>query len=339
MSIEYRAWREDDDLRLLQVWPDAPSAPARAFRARLGATGPAFSRTIVAEDSGVPVAAGVAYESPWHPRRLWAYLEVAPDRQGEGIGAELLTRLRAAGAEAPSGVTALRTRVAAGGTGEGFALASGFEPIMRSRVVRVAAGALPAPDMGRAPDGSPARTVEDLATGSVELTRAVWRFYRDVHGWDPVGEVGIGAVNRQLLSDTAGAFGAVVLREQPRGTAAKGRIAAFAVSYRPFDPDNPGDAPSDSEAADVLLGYVPPAGHDAADDATDDTGGGAGRAPAAEAPGSGAAVEALLALLVNDYPVEVEVDDSMGPLVTVIDNLLETGVARVVAETVTLATG
>ncbi|WP_317259754.1 hypothetical protein [Kocuria atrinae] len=78
MSIEYRPWREDDDLRLLEVWPDAPSAPAQAFRARLGADDDAaFSRTLVATDDGVPVAAGVVYESPWHPQRLWAYVEVA----------------------------------------------------------------------------------------------------------------------------------------------------------------------------------------------------------------------------------------------------------------------
>ena len=48
------------------------------------------------------------------------------------------------------------------------------------------------------------------------------------------------------------------------------------------------------------------------------------------------AVETLLALLVRDYPVELEVDDSMTPLVAVVDNLLEAGVAHVVTETVTL---
>ncbi|MFH7422547.1 hypothetical protein RA276_28375, partial [Pseudomonas syringae pv. tagetis] len=63
MSTEYRPWREDDDLRLLEVWPDAPSAPAQAFRARLGADDDAaFSRTLVAVDDGVPVAAGVVYD-------------------------------------------------------------------------------------------------------------------------------------------------------------------------------------------------------------------------------------------------------------------------------------
>lgn len=317
MSIEYRPWREDDDLRLLEVWPDAPSAPAQAFRARLGANDDAaFSRTLVATDDGVPVAAGVVYESPWHPQRLWCYVEVAPDRQREGIGHELVARLRAEAEQAPSGVSELRTRVTPGSTGEQFAQAEGLHPAMRSRVVRVAAGALPMPTLGQNADGTPAQTIEDLATGSVELTRAVWEFYRAVHEWDPVGEIGIGAVNQQLLSDKAGAFGAVVLRDGAADSGAKAPIAAFAVSYRPFDPHNPDQEPAEFEAADVLLGYVPGASDGEAE--------------------TGQAVEKLLALLVNDYPVELEVDDSMTPLVAVVDNLLKAGVAHVVTETVTL---
>lgn len=320
MSIEYRPWREDDDLRLLEVWPDAPSAPAQAFRARLGADDDAaFSRTLVATDAGVPVAAGVVYESPWHPRRLWAYVEVAPDRQHEGIGRELLARLRKVAADAPSSVTALRSRVTPGSAGESFAKAEGLTPTMRSRVVRVAAGALPEPALGQTADGSWVRSVEDLATGSVELTRAVWEFYRSVHDWDPVAEIGIGAVNRQLLSDTAGAFGALVLRAGAPGSDGPAPITAFAVSYRPFDPQDPEDRATRFEAADVLLGYVPGA---SSDDGS--------------AREAGAAVETLLALLVRDYPVELEVDDSMTPLVAVVDNLLEAGVAHVVTETVTL---
>ncbi|MDN5701362.1 MAG: N-acetyltransferase, partial [Kocuria sp.] len=68
MSIEYRPWREDDDLRLLEVWPDAESAPVQAFRARLGAADQSgFAVTLVATDDDVPVAAGVCYASAWHP--------------------------------------------------------------------------------------------------------------------------------------------------------------------------------------------------------------------------------------------------------------------------------
>ncbi|MDO4920033.1 GNAT family N-acetyltransferase [Kocuria sp.] len=318
MSIDYRPWQEDDDLRLLELWPDVESAPVQAFRARLGAQDHSgWSTTLVATDDGVPVAAGVCYASAWHPQRLWLSVEVAPDHRREGIGRELVDRLREAAREDGAPVQALRTRVAPESTGEGFARSLGFRDAMRSRVVRVDAGALPAPTLGKNPDGSDAESVADLATGSVELTRAVEAFYRAVHEWDPVGDVSIGAFNKQFLSDTAGAYGAVVLRRAEDGTEGKGPIAAFAVSYRPFDPANPHDEPLPNEVADVLLGYVP----------------GAAGATAAQA---GAALETLLALLVGDYPVELEVDDSMGPLVTVVDNLLDAGVARVVTETETL---
>lgn len=319
MSVDYRAWREDDDLRLLEVWPDAPSAPAQAFRARLGGhSSTGFSHTVVATDQEVPVAAGVVYDSPWHPQRLWAYVEVAPDRQGEGIGSTLLTKLREAAANSPTGVDALRTRVSPESMGEAFAESHGFHAVMRARVIRVEAGALPVPSLGQGEAGAPEQTVEDLATGSVELTKAVWEFYRHVHEWDPVGEIGIGAVNQQLLSDTSGAYGAVVLRGEATEGRAKGPIRAFAISYLPFDPQNPQQEPRAGEATDVLLGYVPEDGK--SEDA------------------AGAAVETLLALLVNDYPVELEVDDSMGPLVKVVDNLLDSGVASVVTESITLST-
>lgn len=321
MSIDYRPWQEDDDLRLLELWPDADSPPAQAFRARLGAQDQSgFAVTLVATDDDVPVAAGVCYASVWHPQRLWLYVEVAPDHRHEGIGRELVSRLRAAASEGGAGASALRTRVTPESTGEGFARSLGFVEAMRSRVVRVDAGALPLPTLPTNPDGSDAESVGDLATGSVELTRAVEAFYRAVHAWDPVGDVSIGAVNKQFLSDTAGAYGAVVLRRgvtAEGGQGSQGEIAAFAVSYRPFDPANPHDEPMPNEVADVLLGYVP------------------GAAGATEAQ-TGAALETLLALLVSDYPVEIEVDDSMGPLVTVVDNLLDAGVARVVTETETL---
>ena len=320
MSIDYRPWREDDDLRLLEVWPDADSAPVRAFRARLGAQDQSgFSTTVVAEDEGIPVAAGACYASSWHPGRLWLYVEVAPDHRHEGIASELVRRLREAAREGAD-VQDLRTRVTPDSVGEGFARSQGFVPAMRSRVVRVDVGALPLPTLRQNPDGSEAEAVSDLATGSVELTRAVWDFYRGVHGWDPVGDVSVGAVNRQLLSDSVGAYGAVVLRQGLSEEETRGEIAAFAVSYRPFDPANPHDEPLPSEVADVLLGYVPGAAGN-----TDEQ--------------SGAALETLLALLVTDYPVEIEVDDSMGPLVAVVDNLLDAGVASVVAETLTLVTG
>ena len=37
-------------------------------------------------------------------------------------------------------------------------------------------------------DGNETQAIEDLATGSVELTAALWDFYRRAHEWDvPAG--------------------------------------------------------------------------------------------------------------------------------------------------------
>jgi GNAT superfamily N-acetyltransferase len=311
-----RPWREGDDLRLLEVWPDPETPQAAAFRAALKPDDDApWSRTLVAEDSGVPIAAGTVYESPLHPRRLWAWVEVAPDRRGEGVGRALLERLRAEAASAPSGVRALRTKAAPGSAGERFALAAGLAPVQVSRVVRVEPGALPLQPLREHADGTPAQTVEDLATGSVELTRALWEFYRAVHAWDEPAELSVGRVNQLFLSDAAHAHGALVLRNGV-GAGERGRISAFAVSYRPveLDADPSAARPDAADApATVLLGWAP------------------GDAEA------GASLERLLALLVHERPVQFQVDGSMQPLTAVVENLLAAGVASVVETAVVLA--
>lgn len=318
-SLTLRPWRDGDDLRLLEVWPDPEGPQAAAFRAVLRPDADApWSRTVVAEDAGVPVAAGTVYESSLHPLRLWAYVEVAPDRRGEGIGRTLLERLRTEAAGSPSGVQALRTKVEPGSAGERFARAAGLAPVQVSTVVRVEAGALPLQPLREHPDGTPAQAVEDLATGSVELTRALWEFYRSVHAWDEPAELPIGRVNQLFLSDAAHAFGAVVLRN---GVAAgeRGRLSAFAVSYRPVELDAaPGGAPAPEEGtqdapAHVVLGWAP---GDAA---------------------AGPALEQLLALLAHHHPVQFQVDGSMEPLTAVVENLLAAGVATVVETAVVLA--
>lgn len=310
-----RPWRDGDDLRLLEVWPDPETPQAAAFRAALRPDGDApWSRTLVAEDSGVPVAAGTVYESALHPERLWAYVEVAPDRRGEGLGSALLERLRTEAAGSPSGVQALRTKAAPGSAGERFARAAGLGPVQDSRVVRVQAGALPLRPLREHPDGTPAQAVEDLATGSVELTRALWDFYRSVHAWDEPADLPVGRVNRLFLSDAAHAFGALVLRNGV-GPGERGRISAFAVSYRPVELDAAPGAPVPEEdaPAHVLLGWTP---GDAA---------------------AGPALEQLLALLAHQHPVQFQVDGSMEPLTAVVENLLAAGVATVVETSVVLA--
>ncbi|MFF0988985.1 GNAT family N-acetyltransferase [Kocuria nitroreducens] len=310
-----RPWRDGDDLRLLEVWPAPETPQAAAFRATLRPDDDApWSRTVVAEDQGVPVAAATVYESALHPSRLWAYVEVAPERRGEGLGRVLLERLRTEAAGSPSGVQALRTTVAPGSAGERFARAAGLDPVQDSRVVRVEAGALPLRPLREHADGTPAQAVEDLATGSVELTRALWDFYRSVHAWDEPAELPVGRVNQLFLSDAAHAFGAVVLRNGV-GPGERGRISAFAVSYRPVELDAaPGAPPPEQDAAaHVLLGWTP------------------GDAEA------GPALEQLLALLAHHHPVQFQVDESMEPLTAVVENLLAAGVATVVEASVVLA--
>ena len=45
------------------------------------------------------------------------------------------------------------------------------------------------------------QAIEDLATGSVELTAALWDFYRRAYRVGCSAEVGLGTVNRYFLSD------------------------------------------------------------------------------------------------------------------------------------------
>jgi len=290
MAISFREWREDDDLTLIQLWGDPETGEAAHFRSvlRPSANEP-WSRCIVAEDDGVPVAAGVVYETSLHPDRLWAYIEVARDNRRAGLGSTLLGMLRKEAENAPSGVTKLRAKVAPDTPGAAFAAAAGMEPIQRARAVIVEPGKLKLPVFE---DHGP--QLEEAATGSVELTRAVADFYNAVHDWDRA-DMGIGRAQQMLLHEATGASGAVVLRDKPKHEG--GKIAAFAVSYTSERTDAP---------ADVLLGW----------DTT------------LEESEAEAAVESLLAMLAYQYPVQLEVDDSMTALVRVLERLLAAGAAR-----------
>lgn len=301
MSITYRPWADGDDLELLQILGDASHPALAEGRALLRpASDSPFVCTIVAEDDGVPVAAGVVSEASVHPERLWVYVEVARERQREGIGSTLLAMLKQEIGGAP--VTRLRAKVDAGSPGAAFAAAAGFGPLQRSRVVIVRPTALPLVPLHE--DGS--QVIEDLATGSVELTTALWDFYRAVHQWDPPAELSVGRVNQLFLGDASGAHGAVVLREN-------GAIRAFAISYAGAAPDNPALDPPTDEPTDVLLGYD----------------------PAAHNPTF--AIGQLLALLVATYPVALEVDESMGDLGDLLAPLIADGRAEVVQQTLIVA--
>ncbi|CEA07591.1 hypothetical protein BN1051_00908 [Arthrobacter saudimassiliensis] len=295
MALQYREWREDDDLALLQLWGDPETPQAAQFRAMLRpSSNEPWSRCIVAEDDGVPVAAGVVYETSLHPDRLWAYVEVARDNRRAGLGSTLLAMLRREAEAAPSGARKLRAKVEPGSAAEAFARAAGLAEIQRSRVVVLDAGRIKLPVFQD--DAGP--QLEEAATGSVELTRAVADFYNAVHGWDRA-EMSVGRAQQMLLGDAAGASGAVVLRDRPGRQG--GRIAAFAISYTHERTDDP---------ADVLVGY----------DTT---------LPPSEAE---AALESLLAMLAHQYPVQLEVDGSMTALAGLVERLEQFGAARQAGE-------
>lgn len=338
--LAYRPWREGDDRTLLQLWGDAEGASAAQFRGAFApdsegsagggtddaASSPAavWRRCLVAEDQGIPVAAAVVYEAALHPQRLWAYVEVAREHRRAGVGTELLRRLRDAAADAP--VTAastgdrarpgLRSKVEAGSAGAAFAQACGFSVLQRSREVVVRPGTLKLPVFGDGTGEDASTLVEDLATGSVELSDAVARYYTAVHAWDPPQALSVGRAQQLFLSDAAGAHGAVVLRARAEsafgsGVAPakkKGRLRAFAVSYA-----GPASVAAE-QPSEVLLGHEV-------------------RLDAADAQD---AVRGLLALIAYQHPVRLEVDDSMAALRATIDPLLEAGAAEQVGETLTV---
>lgn len=348
MAIEYREWQEGDDLALLEIWGDPETAQARQFRGALavssnGGGGIPWRRCIVAEDVidgvGIPVAAGVVYEASLHPERLWTYIEVARDHRRSGIGASLLAMLRREAEHAPSGVTRLRAKVEPGTPGAAFAEAAGLAPIQRSRLVVVEPAALKLPvfpdkDYGGRPvsgENAGSDVVMDLATGSVELTDVVGRYYTSIHGWDSPGVLSVGQVQKLFLDDLTGAHGAIVLRAQPESAfgagvapGRKGRIRAFAVSYA---------APADPDAAPHLEqqgaeGAAPGAPTDVF----------VGHDPALDADDAAEAVRDILALIAYQHPVMLELDDSMTALRAAVEPLLESGKARLAgAETLVVS--
>jgi GNAT superfamily N-acetyltransferase len=309
VAIQYREWREGDDLALLEIWGDPETVQAGQFRGTLAPSGNApWRRCIVAEDVvdgvAIPVAAGVVHEASLHPERLWVYVEVARDHRRAGIGSTLLMMLRREAEGSPSGVTRLRCKVEPGTTGAAFAEAAGLTPIQHTRLVVVEPAALKLPVFGDGSEEAASERIEDLATGSVELSDVVGRYYSSVHGWDSPGELGIGTVQRLFLDELSGAHGAIVLRA-PKASAfgsgvpasRKGKIQAFAISYAQGNSDHP---------SDVFLGHEPELDADEAE----------------------AAVRDLLALIAYQYPVLMEVDDSMAALRAVVGPLMEAGKAR-----------
>jgi GNAT superfamily N-acetyltransferase len=321
MAIEYREWREGDDLALLELWGGPETEQARQFRGTLAPSGNSpWRRCIVAEDVvdgvAIPVAAAVVHEASLHPERLWMYIEVAKDHRRAGVGSTLLTMLRHEAGQAPSGVSRLRTKVEPGTPGAAFAEAAGLVPIQRSRLVVVAPGALKLPVFGDGSEAAASEQIEDLATGSVELSDVVGRYYTAVHTWDSPGELSIGTVQRLFLDELSGAHGAIVLRA-PKASAfgqgvpasRKGRLEAFAISYAELVPGGEsaagGEGSASGQPTDVFVGHDPKLSDDEAR----------------------AAIRDLLALIAFQHPVVLELDDSMTALRAVVEPLLDSGTA------------
>ena len=305
MTISYRPWQEGDEVAARKTLGEVDTPQSAVDRPLLGPDAPdPWRRCLVATDGEQVVAAAAVSEARLHPTRLWLYVEVAPTHRRQGIATELVHRLRQEAA--PSGVTALRSRYTTEDpAAAGFTEALGMTAIQRSRMVHLAAGALPEPMFG--PAGP---VLEDLATGSVELTKLVAAYYDRVHaGWDPA-EMTLGRAQDLLLAPQTGAHGAVVLRD--RAGELGGSVLAFAVSY-PAPAEETEAAPR--RDTELLVGY--------------DT-----ELPAAR---SRAAVRQLLAMVAARYPVLLEVDDAMAPVAEVVDALLTEDLAEVVTETTLVA--
>lgn len=288
-GLTIRPWADGDDLALLQVWGDAENAMQHQDRALLRpSSNEPWSRCIVAEAQGVPVAAATILRSSLHPDRLSFYAEVAPDHRRQEIAAEMLSVLEAEAANCTA--KGFKARCAKRSAAQCFLKDNGFTKIQTTRRVRVDPGALPLPDLEAS-----GLDLQEMATGSVELSRLVAEFYNAVHEWDRA-EMTLGTAQQLLLGDGTGASGVVVLREVSSGK--DGDILAFAISYTPERTDAP---------ADVLIGWDP-------------------QLSESDAEGH---VRSLLALLAARYPVELEVDDAMVPLGRVVDALVDSGDAEI----------
>lgn len=297
-EVSFRSWRSGDDLELLQVFGDPRSPQAHQDRTMLRADSDApFSRCLVATIQDVAVGAGVVFASSLHPQRLWLYVEVAPTHRRQGIGCALVEQLRALIPASQTQALKARYTVTPGDNAQapaGFVAALGLGSIQISRDVILEPGALAEPDFE-----SNERVIEEIATGSVELTAVVMDFYNAVHDWDPA-KMTVGSAQQMLLNDATGAQGALVLRDKPKS--AGGKILAFAVSYVPARAEAP---------TDVLVGHNPAF--------TDDE--------VAEA------VRDMVAMLIHQYPVQLEVDSSMFVLSSLVDALEKVEQATVISTT------
>lgn len=329
---------DGDDLRLNEVFADADTPAAHMARSLFRPSSDApLLRSVIAEVvPGVPVGAAAIAESPLHPYRAWVHVEVAEEEQGQGQGRELFDAVCAETVGTALEGLDLRTRVQAGSPGEGFAQALGFAPLTTTRVIKIAAGALPPAGGGRAED------LEIVATGSVKLTKAFLAWYTAVNRDDAVGPLTIGQVNNAFLSEAAGAHGAALLGGQA-GTAEDSGLSAFAVSYAREDDhagaqaaagqsENPQGADenlapaADEPPTELILGSM----HEIREDVANTTGENFAAAVAD--------AELLLARLSVDADVVIEVTSSMPVMWTLADRLVKQRKAKELFKYINLVT-
>jgi len=225
--VQIREWQDGDDLRLLEIFGDPASAQHHYDRTMLGpSTRDPFGLCLVAEDEGVPVAAGAIRAQQIHPQRMWCFVETAPLQRGRGIGTELFARLVE---RTPEG-TALKARSVAGDEATAAWLQDHrFAEIQHAQRVIVAAGFF----------DSAGIEVDQLATGSVELSKVAAEYYNATHQWDP-SDLSITQAQQLLLAPESGAQQAFVTRDG-------NEIVAFGIAY-PGPVDN---------VVDLFVGHDP----------------------------------------------------------------------------------
>ncbi|MEJ7659288.1 MAG: GNAT family N-acetyltransferase [Hymenobacter sp.] len=154
------------------MWGATPSPrPPSSSAAPSATVEQPWNRCIIATDQGVPCC-GLCLRCRAASDRLWCYLGLAEDHRRRGVGSTLLTMLQHEAAASPTGITALRSKVTPGTTGAAFAEPSPGA-LQRSRLVVVEARG----PRGATFDDPAGPQLEEAATGSVELTRALATFY------------------------------------------------------------------------------------------------------------------------------------------------------------------
>jgi len=225
--VNIREWQDGDDLRLLEIFGDPGSAQHHHDRTMLGpSTQDPFGVGLVAVDDGIPVAAGAIRTQSIHPQRMWCFIETAPLQRQRGIATALFAEL----VDRAPDSTAFKTRsVTSDEDTARWLRKHGFGEIQHAQRIIIASGSYEASDI----------EVQQLATGSVELSKLAAQYYNATHAWDP-SELTITQAQQLLLAPATGAQQAFVTRQDKR-------IVAFAIAY-------PGPIPN---VVDLLIGHDP----------------------------------------------------------------------------------